>query len=113
LCLWIIFSRMLLPLHITALVLPAASASAAVALFAYPYTSIPPLQVSHILLPADKKELLAELKSRVEGGEPLAALAAEHSTCPSRGWVFPGRQGCVGLAGWGVGQAGAGSDGCS
>lgn len=42
-------------------------------------------QISHILLPADQKGLLPELRRRVEAGEPLAALAAEHSKCPSRG----------------------------
>jgi uracil-DNA glycosylase len=30
-------------------------------------------------------EVLPELRRRVEAGEPLAALAAEHSKCPSRG----------------------------
>lgn len=44
--------------------------------------------MSHILLPAEQKGLLPELRRRIEAGEALAALAAEHSKCPSRGWVI-------------------------
>lgn len=55
------------------------------------------VEISHILLPADQKGLLPELRRRVEAGEPLAALAAEHSKCPSRGnggalgWISRGQ----------------------
>ena len=45
--------------------------------------SLPP-QVSHILLAPGSAQLAAELKQRIEGGEPLADLAKEHSKCPSR-----------------------------
>lgn len=37
------------------------------------------------MLPAEQKGLLPELRRRIEAGETLAALAAEHSKCPSRG----------------------------
>lgn len=44
-----------------------------------------PLQVSHILLSPDKKGLLPQLRQQIQAGEAsLAALAAEHSQCPSR-----------------------------
>lgn len=38
----------------------------------------------HILVAPDKKDLIPQLRQRVEAGETLAALAAEHSQCPSR-----------------------------
>ncbi|PSC73976.1 rhodanese-like domain-containing 12 [Micractinium conductrix] len=55
------------------------------------------VEVSHILLAPGSAQLAAELKQRIEGGEPLADLAKEHSKCPSRsnggslGWVSRGR----------------------
>ena len=54
--------------------------------------------MAHILLGADQRELLGELRRRLAGGEPLATLAAEHSTCPSGrsaggslGWIKRGQ----------------------
>jgi hypothetical protein len=44
------------------------------------------VQVSHILLSPEQKGLLPQLRQRVAAGESLAALAAEHSQCPSRRW---------------------------
>ncbi|MDP6041189.1 MAG: peptidylprolyl isomerase [Candidatus Latescibacteria bacterium] len=35
----------------------------------------------HILVPTE--EACNELKTKIEGGEDFAAVAAEHSTCPS------------------------------
>jgi peptidyl-prolyl cis-trans isomerase C len=35
----------------------------------------------HILVPT--QEVCDELKTKIEGGEDFAAVAAEHSTCPS------------------------------
>lgn len=35
----------------------------------------------HILVP--EQEVCDELKTKIEGGEDFAAVAAEHSTCPS------------------------------
>ena len=41
-------------------------------------------QVSHILLGPEQKQLLPQLRGKVEAGEAtLAALAPEHSQCPS------------------------------
>lgn len=46
------------------------------------------VKVSHILLPEGQDALAAQLKQRIaSGGESFAALAAEHSTCPSKRWA--------------------------
>ena len=50
-------------------------------------------QVAHILLSPDKKDLIPELRRRVEGGEALGELAAQHSQCPSRGCALWGGAG--------------------
>ncbi len=43
------------------------------------------LQVAHILVAPEKKDLIPQLRQRIEAGEAsMAALAAEHSQCPSR-----------------------------
>ncbi|PSC76181.1 MFS general substrate transporter [Micractinium conductrix] len=55
------------------------------------------VQVSHILLGEDQQELAAQLRQRIQGGEPLGPLAEQHSSCPSRsnggsiGWVSRGQ----------------------
>lgn len=43
-----------------------------------------PCALQHILVAPDKKDLIPQLRQRIEAGETLAALAAEHSQCPSR-----------------------------
>lgn len=75
------------------------------------------MEVSHILLkegtPAEQKQLAAQLRGRIASGEAaLAALAAEHSGCPSRakggslGWLSRGQtvpefdEGAVCGCGW-------------
>ena len=53
-----------------------------------------PCTLQHILVAPDKKDLIPQLRQRIEAGETLAALAAEHSQCPSRRRAAgPGGQG--------------------
>lgn len=55
------------------------------------------VEVSHILVGPEKKDLIPQLRERLAAGEDFKGLAAEHSQCPSRsnggslGWIARGQ----------------------